>query len=218
MLLYPTARPTARSSPLIFILLCTLNAVSALGINCRGSLVCKGQDVLLGRIVIIADNINDSDIYGNNQHIVCQPYYVLGRKPGSFCLFMQGHHPNSYLDPLTGQIIVGVAGQTIKNRLRLLYSHGCGGCGSVPIGPNNDPNAQGILTVNYVGGAGCDGAGHDGTLPCTPVIPYYAAGNPLNAEASVLSSQAAAAQATPPPLGYNSSAFQAFHPTTTLKF
>jgi hypothetical protein len=91
---------------------------------------------------------------------------------------MQGHHPNSYLDPLTGQIIVGVAGQTIKDKVKLLYYPGCRGCGSVPIGPSNDPNAQGILTVNYVGGTGCDGAGYDETLPCTPVIPYYAAGTP----------------------------------------
>ncbi|KAK3169359.1 hypothetical protein OEA41_008742 [Lepraria neglecta] len=79
---------------------------------------------------------------------------------------MQGDHPNSYLNPITGKIVVGVDGQTIKEKVNDLYSHGCRGCGSVPIGPNNDPNSQGILTVNYVATPGCDGPNYD-ALPGT---------------------------------------------------
>lgn len=167
------------------------------------------------------DCIKDDDIYGNNQHIVCLPYHLLGHRPGSFCLFMQGDHPNSYLNPITGKIVVGVDGQTIKEKVNDLYSHGCRGCGSVPIGPQNDPNSQGILTVNYVATPGCDGSNYDGKLTCFPTIPYDAAGNPLNVDATVLSSQSAAAQATPPPPGANSSveaALKSFRPTTTLQF
>ena len=46
----------------------------------------------------------------------------------------------------------GIEGRRIKYLLDALAGHGCKGCGSVPVAwPSNDPDREGILTVNYVG-------------------------------------------------------------------
>ena len=51
----------------------------------------------------------------------------------------------------------GIDGALIKRTLMNLRGHGCHVCGSAPLSGDNDPNSQGILTVNYVGGAVCKG-------------------------------------------------------------
>ena len=51
----------------------------------------------------------------------------------------------------------GVLGALIKRKLQELSEHGCRVCGSVPLSGDNDPNSQGILTVNYIGGVVCKG-------------------------------------------------------------
>ena len=38
-----------------------------------------------------------------------------------------------------------------------LANHECHVCGSAPLSGDNNPNSQGILTVNYVGGVVCKG-------------------------------------------------------------
>ena len=53
--------------------------------------------------------------------------------------------------------MTGVIGALIKRKLQELSGHGCLVCGSVPLGGDNDPGSQGILTVNYIGGMVCKG-------------------------------------------------------------
>lgn len=135
----------------------------SLGINCRGSSLCptfleaNGPDYI-GTFLKLADGnapycpadfscgpLNDTDIYLPNDHIVCLP---LGASfLGGICAFTQGKMVTS----------TGVSGATIKRKLQELSEHGCTTCGSVPLSGDNDPDSQGILTVNYVGGTVCKG-------------------------------------------------------------
>ena len=51
----------------------------------------------------------------------------------------------------------GVTGALVKKKLGELRDHGCRVCGSVPLGGDNDPKRQGILTVNYISKLACKG-------------------------------------------------------------
>jgi hypothetical protein len=42
-----------------------------------------------------------------------------------------------------------ISGETVKNKLRDLWNHGCRGCGSCPVKPGNNVKS-GQVTVNYV--------------------------------------------------------------------
>lgn len=87
--------------------------------------------------------IDPKYIYHSGEHIACEDS-VFGR--GGLCLFTQGNVPAE-----------GVSGQLIVTRLRELLDHGCTECGSVPLSGDNDPNKMGLLTVNYVSRANCNG-------------------------------------------------------------
>lgn len=65
---------------------------------------------------------------------------------GFYCSFMQGNIPAAGLD-----------GAEVQLKLQQLIEHGCLGCGSVPISPDNDPDTSGILTTNYVAESECEG-------------------------------------------------------------
>ena len=135
----------------------------SLGVNCRGSILCPEHleafpPDYIGTFIKIASGraaycpsefscgpMNDTDIYLPNDHIVCLP---LGQSfLGGICVFTQGNEV-----PATG-----IIGALIKLKLQELRGHGCHACGSVPLGGDNDPGSQGILTVNYVGGVVCKG-------------------------------------------------------------
>ncbi|KAL9135413.1 MAG: hypothetical protein Q9175_003402 [Cornicularia normoerica] len=130
----------------------------SLGINCRGSFLCPTfieafPPDYIGTFIRIVNGsapycppgfwcgpLNDTDIYLPNDHIVCLP---LGQSfLGGICAFTQGSNV-----PATG-----LNGALIKQRLQELSDHGCLVCGSVPLSGDNDPDRQGMLTVNYIGG------------------------------------------------------------------
>jgi hypothetical protein len=108
---------------------------SALGINCQGSSRCsKGA---LQNIVNTALSNTGGCSATPGQQMYCD---------GNICAFTQGTRSN--IDPDTAQVL-----------LTALLSHGCQGCGSIPLEfPfSNDPS-NGILTVNFVSdNHGCNG-------------------------------------------------------------
>ncbi|KAI1843990.1 hypothetical protein JX265_005828 [Neoarthrinium moseri] len=121
------------------LLLTTLSlATSAfgLGINCRGNSNCGGTLCKLTDILSQVRALPQGNLYNPGQHIACCGDKALA---SGLCAFVQG-------DFHDGQISAARAGDLLQD----LVNHGCGKCGSVPIGPNNDPNADGILTVNWV--------------------------------------------------------------------
>ncbi|KAM0801873.1 hypothetical protein BDR22DRAFT_887933 [Usnea florida] len=136
---------------------------NSLGINCRGSALCPeynfpSRPEYIGTLIQIttgnADDcppeyscgpLNDTDTYLPNDHIVCLPQ---GKSfLGGICAFAQGKNAPR----------AGIQGALIKRTLMNLADHGCHVCGSAPLSGDNDPNSQGILTVNYVGGVVCKG-------------------------------------------------------------
>ena len=135
---------------------------SSLGINCRGSVLCPDNigvspDYIRTLIAIANGNavdcpsdfscgpLNDADIYFPKEHILCIP---TGESLlGGICAFAQGSNV-----PATG-----VTGALVKRKLGELGEHGCRVCGSVPLGGYNDPQRQGILTVNYISKLACKG-------------------------------------------------------------
>lgn len=144
----------------------SLNATSAigssLGINCRGSVLCPDNigpspDYISTLLAITNGNavdcpsdfscgpLNDADVFFPKDHILCLP---TGQSLlGGICVFVQGRNV-----PATG-----VTGALVKKKLAELSDHGCRVCGSVPLGGDNDPKRQGILTVNYISKLACKG-------------------------------------------------------------
>ena len=129
--------------------------VQALGVNCRGSLLCPSPRLspdYLNTIARIANGtiscnpkygfncgpMNDTDIYAPGKHIICLPQENL---LGGVCAFTQGN-----VGP------IGTQGDLIKRKLSELRAHGCTTCGSIPLSDDNNPDTMGILTVNYVSG------------------------------------------------------------------
>jgi len=159
LLLFPLLLPTA----------------FALGINCRGSAFCQyGPSSLNPDIISIfvalangttdicesppfsCGPINDTDDYAPGAHILCLPQ---GESfLGGVCAFTQGNVSKA-----------GTNGTLIKQKLSELRAHGCTLCGSVPLSGDNDPDTEGILTVNYIASKVCTGV-------CPPTH-YSAASN-----------------------------------------
>ena len=148
---------------LLFVAIAT---ATGLGINCRGSILCQTieapgtelQPIALF-VAIVNDHttscsssssnsdcapLSDTDIYAAGVHIVCLPLGVVF--PGGICAFTEGNIPNR-----------GISGRSVKRKLKQLMEHGCDVCGSVPLAENNDPDEEGILTVNYVARGACEG-------------------------------------------------------------
>ncbi|KAF9773946.1 hypothetical protein IL306_008147, partial [Fusarium sp. DS 682] len=115
--------------------------VSAEGINCHGSSNCGNAGFKLTDLLRDAQGLDDNRWYQNGEHIVCWENLA----HTGFCAFLQN----------TG----GLPGKDIKRLLQELVNHGCAKCGSVPAfyPSNNDNNAHGILTVNYVYKPNCIG-------------------------------------------------------------
>ncbi|MCJ1258911.1 hypothetical protein MMC24_006745 [Lignoscripta atroalba] len=152
-----------RSMPTIFSLATStfINSIAALGINCRGSLLCsptRSEHPTGGLIPHFVDALTrggspfdvpggpiaDDTVYylGDPKHIACRP-----EEAGSgICLFMQGNVPAA-----------GINGSVLKTRIIDLYNHECLYCGSVPLSGDNNPVEMGILTSNYVSQAACIG-------------------------------------------------------------
>ncbi|KAL8752517.1 MAG: hypothetical protein Q9184_005706 [Pyrenodesmia sp. 2 TL-2023] len=133
-----------------------LHPATALGINCRGSAFCQhGPSSLNPDIISIflalatgipdacpstfsCGPINNTDMYAPGAHILCFPQGLSFL--GGICAFTQGNVAGA-----------GTNGLVIKKKLRELKVHGCTLCGSVPLSAvGNDPDEEGILTVNYV--------------------------------------------------------------------
>lgn len=182
--------------PFFLTLLSYVHITRGLGINCRGSSQCSGLFQTTGTTDLLyyfdqslwygSDSslpngpINDQAVYHSGEHIMCARNSHLGI--GSICLFLQGNTP-----------LVGIPGYVIKNKVADLVAHGCRVCGSVPIGPDNDPSTLGILTSNYVRDKSCQGLCSPGSttdlfvrpsLPLSLVsglMPTTPAGNQTNA-------------------------------------
>lgn len=131
-----------------------ISIIDALGINCRGSLICSKdfnsvprlwQAIVHGTAGAYCPGgpINDFIPWKAGEHIGCISFPP---GAGSMCLFMQGNVP-----------ALGIPGIVIKERLGDLVEHGCTSCGSVPLSGNNEPDELGILTVNYVAEPQCRG-------------------------------------------------------------
>ncbi|KAL8747293.1 MAG: hypothetical protein Q9190_000799 [Brigantiaea leucoxantha] len=128
-----------------------------LGINCRGHPLCYTdvgavwylRDLAYGTAWRIPTfprynygPIDDTSLYAAGKHIVCKS--GTAHAFGGFCVFTQGAKGS-------------VSGRLVKRKLTQLLEHGCWRCGSVPLEKGNDPNKEGILTVNYVQGNVCRG-------------------------------------------------------------
>ena len=127
---------------LLFLILLCRPAMS-LGINCRGSANCGFYHHVMP--IMSALDISEYRTYANGEHIAC--IAISKRDTGGFCAFPQH---------LKGEQRLG--GEDVARLLHDIFTHGCGVCGSVPVGypASNDPS-QGILTVNYVYRTKCNG-------------------------------------------------------------
>ena len=128
--------------------------ITALGVNCQGSLLCGyktgGQQVLDvfydamvsgSQSFIPGGPLEDNTVYykGTPQDVACWEGLRV-------CLFLQGNISRT-----------GVNGSIIKLRLNELRTHGCQICGSIPISGDNDPYDEGYLTSNFVTSGSCNG-------------------------------------------------------------
>lgn len=170
-----------------FLLMSILASPSnALGINCRGSFFCLGMETsnITGKITDLLTHlpgIQPRAIYTTGAHIAClAAEEALSRHTGAFCLFMQnsqGNMMHEVINPVTGDIYRGIDGSLIKRKSIELLLHGCRACGSVPISDDNNPDEEGILTVNYV----TDPGTCTGSRICPPTVAADDVHNPLNA-------------------------------------
>lgn len=131
-------------------------ASANLGINCRGSFLCKwAWSKPKSLIQFISDavgdtNLDSSTVYNSGDHIACIDFGSSG-----LCLFPQG---------------ASLTLEQIKPLINALINHGCKRCGSVPVHfvdqGSNDPE-PGILTFNMVKNAACSG----NCLFANPAVP-----------------------------------------------
>lgn len=110
---------------------------AALGINCRGSALCVGNDGLLGNAQDNLRGMDPNQRFSDGQHITC----VRSSRPThpSLCIFYQN----------TGRS--WTVSQTI-DQVQNLIDHQCHACGSDPTDPGNDVT-HGQLTANMVANA-----------------------------------------------------------------
>ncbi|MCJ1463341.1 hypothetical protein MMC07_001948 [Pseudocyphellaria aurata] len=152
----------------------SFGTVSSLGINCRGSGLCrlatwennKAESIIqILRDAVYASSKDKSTVYNSGDHIICvganQPVTITAGAgyegvTGSFALSGNIHGGGICLFPQGAALTL----EQIRPLTDKLLEHGCGTCGSVPIHfvdqGSNDPSA-GILTFNYVKNPYCDG-------------------------------------------------------------
>ena len=116
----------------ILCLLLTPLLTSALGINCRGSSDCDFATTgAMSEIIKLIDSMSDSTCVTSGEQIACFDAGIT-----SICAFTQK----------TGAT---VCGGELKTLIGDLQGHGCGECGSVPLGyPGTNDVSNGELTVN----------------------------------------------------------------------
>lgn len=95
---------------------------------------------------LVDGKINTERNYANGEHIAC--FQAIAGD--GICAFPQGMPESTTMK-----------GSAVLPLLQALGEHGCTKCGSVPIhfvdqNGNNDPS-DGILTINFVISAGCNG-------------------------------------------------------------
>lgn len=95
----------------------------SLGINCQGNSNCGGTLCSLTDILASVKALPQNNLYNPGDHIACCGDSALA---SGICAFVQG-------DFHDGQISASTAAGLLQD----LVNHGCGKCGSVPIGPNN---------------------------------------------------------------------------------
>ena len=123
-----------------FFVLC--HSAMSLGINCRGSSKCDHYQNIVSNMATWYIPQNRS--YVSGEHILCWRLNDFVQ-PG-ICAFLQKSKGT-------------LAGKDVRGLLQHLYGHGCSVCGSIPVGyPSSNHPSHGILTVNYVRHANCDGA------------------------------------------------------------
>ncbi|KAL9629755.1 MAG: hypothetical protein Q9164_006739 [Protoblastenia rupestris] len=114
--------------------------------------MCKDQKKITGQMIDMLPYVRDDDKWKLGSHIMCTRVEGFGVPKGAaYCLFMQGDKgKQNQIVTNDNELIPGVNGRIVKDRLPYLYYHGCRGCGSVPLGGFDDPQELGILTINYV--------------------------------------------------------------------
>lgn len=111
------------------------NVSHALGINCRGSGLCRKDGVAKLLQSLIETRIDPNRRYANGQQIACATVGL--ENVTAYCAFLQN----------TG----GTEGVNIKRLIHFIPDHGCDSCGSVPTGfPGLNDVSQGQLTINAV--------------------------------------------------------------------
>lgn len=111
----------------------------ALGINCRGSFLCHGNESpIVSRIQnLVTGAVNrgaGGNFYSEGKQIACADYY---------CAFFQSGASGNLNDAL--------------GHINNIANHGCKVCGSDPTQPGNDVST-GELTINYVSSPSCSDA------------------------------------------------------------
>jgi len=138
----------------------------SLGINCRGNFWCPwvsrpSNHILRYLLDWMNKTMHDTDIYFHGAHIACTTLYAdRSGRGAAFCVYTQGHN----VPP------PGINGSEIKRKLTLLNEHGCFACGSIPLAEDNDPNALGILSLNYVLKSDCKPISSQHSPICRPNI------------------------------------------------
>ncbi|PRP75338.1 hypothetical protein PROFUN_05649 [Planoprotostelium fungivorum] len=142
-----------------------------LGINCRGSGLCPRAtwnnkapiSIIQAFYDVVSQTTTDPNtMYNNGDHIVCvsqsQPITIklsAGYKGFTGSVELSGSIPEGGVCMFPQSMPNGrqLALREVKDLINAIGNHGCGTCGSVPLGfvseKSNDPSG-GILTVNYV--------------------------------------------------------------------
>ncbi|MCJ1271389.1 hypothetical protein MMC22_011289, partial [Lobaria immixta] len=123
--------------------LCFASTGRSLGINCRGSTLCRWSKLGNHQIIptlldaVVSSGTDDATVYNSGDHVICHNSKI--------CLF-----------PQEATLTLG----QIKPLIQAILDHNCMTCGSVPIHfvdqGSNDPR-WGILTFNHVRDPRCDG-------------------------------------------------------------
>ncbi|KAL1599530.1 hypothetical protein SLS60_007333 [Paraconiothyrium brasiliense] len=113
------------------------DAITQLGINCRGSAMCLGCKQPLGdggMYDFIDKNLSDDAVFKDGQQVACKSCHI-AQTEGS-CVFLQKMGDKT------------ATGRQVKDAVKRLKDKGCKYCGSAPLFTNNVNDGE--VTVNYV--------------------------------------------------------------------
>ncbi|KAK3177941.1 hypothetical protein OEA41_000073 [Lepraria neglecta] len=125
----------------------TAPSTNAVSINCHGSFYCPWLNLPANHILSfllrwMTADLDDGAVYGPGANIACA---CLWTSNAAFCTFTQGNVS-----------MPSVSGRMAKSRIVQLMGHGCFACESVSFGEGKGED-MGILTVDYVSHAVCNG-------------------------------------------------------------